>query len=372
MLSSLLGRRRKPTSESLISPAAAAAVGTPLSSAPAQLNRIAQASVTLAALGPRLAAFASEMESQARIQATRAGTISATMDAVAQDLEKAVSELRGSSDQLQDTLKAVERIADHTRILSINASIEAARAGEQGRAFAVVVDEVKRLAENSGQSTRLINDRMQEIGGCVTRVASVTRVDSPGASTGETRTVVTVNREVRGMADSASEQLKSASSVHSMGNQINELTESLLLAVGKFRFEAHARAQRAIEQLVPSLIKHMPRQAHLEHALDPFLRAHPYFELGYVTDASGRQIIDNLISRDGFITADSAGFGRHWADRPWFRSALATSGACSTDVYRSAATGDYCFTIALALRNSAGALLGVLACDVNFQRLVSE
>jgi hypothetical protein len=157
-----------------------------------------------------------------------------------------------------------------------------------------------------------------------------------------------------------------------MGIQINDLTESLLLAVGKFRFEAHTRAQQAVERLVPTLIKHMPRQAQVEHALEPFLEAHPYFELGYVTDATGRQIIDNLVCLNGVISADSAGFGRNWSDRPWFRAALGATGPCSTDVYRSTATGDYCFTIAVALRNPAGVLLGVLACDVNFQRLVSE
>jgi hypothetical protein len=372
MLTTLLGRRQKQPTASAITPIAPPVeVATP-SAATAQLNRIACASVTLAALGPKLATFAAEMERQAKVQASRANTISATMDAVAQDLENAVSELRSSSGQLQETLKAVERIADHTRLLSINASIEAARAGEQGRVFAVVVDEVKRLAESSGQSTRLIEDRMAEIGGCVSRVAAVTRTESAKDADEADRTVVTVNREVRGMAHSAGLQLQSAASVHSMGTQINQLTESLLLAVGKFRFEAHSRAQQAVEHLVPTLIEHMPRQAPLEQVLAPFLQAHPYFELGYITDISGRQIIDNLSSRDGLVIADSSGFGREWSDRPWFRAALSQSGACSTDVYRSTATGDYCFTIAIALRTLTQDLLGVLACDVNFQRLVSE
>lgn len=372
MFTSFFRRRRKDNADTPATPVALPKNAARSSVDATQLNRIAKASVTLAALGPKLAAFAAAMENQSQMQSSRASTISATMDAVANDLENAVAELRGSSDQLHETLKAVERIADHTRILSINASIEAARAGEQGRAFAVVVDEVKRLAESSGQSTRQINDRMQEISGCVTRVAAVAHSDMAESLAHEDRTVTTVNREVRGMAASASVQLQSAASVHSMGVQINELTESLLLAVGRFRFEAHSRAQRAVEQLVPTLIKHLPRQAQLEHALDPFLRAHPYFELGYVTDPAGRQIVDNLVSRDGRIAADPAGFGRNWSDRPWFRAALAVSGAGSTDVYRSTATGDYCFTIAVALRNSAGDLLGVLACDVNFQRLVSE
>jgi len=372
MLSTLLRRRRDANLSPVVVNAPAPTDSAADSADAAQLGRIAQASVTLAALGPKLASFAAEMEAQAKVQANRASIIASTMDAVAQDLDNAVSELRSSSGQLRETLKAVERIADHTRLLSINASIEASRAGEHGRAFAVVVDEVKRLAESSGQSTRLIEDRMQEIGGCVTKVSAVTRNESNAPAADETRTVISVNREVRGMADSASVQLQSASSVLSMGDQISGLTESLLLAVGKFRFEAHTRAQHAVDQIVPNLTRHMPRQAQLEHELAAFLRAHPYFELGYITNGAGRQIIDNLGLKDGVVTADHSGFGRNWSDRPWFRAALAQRGAGSTDVYRSSATGDFCFTIAVALRGPAGELLGVFGSDVNFQRLISE
>ncbi len=371
MLSAFPSRLRKPALSSAVVHTTTPSDASHATGVPAQLSRIAQASVTLAALGPRLASFAAQMETQAKTQATRAGTIAAAMDAVAQDLEKAVTELRSSSGQLQDTLKAVERIADHTRLLSINASIEAARAGEQGRAFAVVVDEVKRLADSSGQSTRQIEERMQEISESVTRVAAVTRADSPATTNDGARTVVAVNGEVRGMADSARLQLESAASVHSMGDQINTLTESLLLAVGKFRFEAHGRAQAAVEALMPAVIATIDQRVQLERAIEPWLRAHSYFELAYVTDARGRQIINNLGCRDGHIHHDETGLGKDWSGRPWFREALQHDSVCSTDVYRSTATGDFCFTIAVALRDDRGNLVGVLGSDVNFLRLVS-
>jgi len=328
--------------------------------------------VKLAALGPRLAALAGEMEKQAQLQAQRAATIATTTNALSRDLELAVAELRASSGQMHTVLRTVERIADHTRLLSINASIEAARAGEHGRAFAVVVDEVQRLADSSGENTKQIEERMREIDTSVTRVAAVT-VDHAETASGEpSRTVASVNHEVRGMAESANQQLGSAATVHAMGDQINGLTESLLLTVGKFRFEAHGRAQTAVQRLLPELVRGISSRIQLERAIEKWLEGNPYFELGYITDPRGVQLTDNLASRDGRVTHDPAGLGRDWSDRPWFREALQHRSVASTDVYRSTATLDFCFTVTAALHDEEGDLIGVFGSDVNFQKLVNQ
>jgi methyl-accepting chemotaxis protein len=344
-------------------------------SAPVELNEIAQLSVKLADLGPKLATLAAEVETQAQVQARRAATIATTMDGLAEDLEQAVAELRTSSSQMHGALKSVDRIAQHTRLLSLNASIEAARAGEAGRAFAVVVEEVKRLADSTGDSTHLIEERMGEIATSVSKVAAVAAAESEFAavpSDQTARTVLAVNHEVRGMADSAGLQLGSAASAHAMGDHVRALTESLLLAVGKFRFAAHARAAESVDQLVPEIVKAFGRRSVLERTLEHWLSMHPHFELAYITDASGRQIIDNIRARDHRVSHDATGCGKDWSERPWYREALAHQGVCSTDVYRSTATGDFCFTIAVALHDADGRLLGVLGSDVNFLRLVAQ
>lgn len=65
-----------------------------------------------------------------------------------------ISELDQKSKQIHDILTAIESIAQQTHLLSLNASIEAARAGNAGLGFAVVANEVKKLAEQSTQSTQ--------------------------------------------------------------------------------------------------------------------------------------------------------------------------------------------------------------------------
>ncbi|MCA1989767.1 MAG: methyl-accepting chemotaxis protein, partial [Desulfarculus sp.] len=324
----------------------------------AVVMKIAGSVVELGRVAPELSSLAQALEHGARDQAQRSQEIAKasralerSVAAIAESTQAAAAfsaqvaqttqSLHQRSQDIGEIMGIIRRVANQTKLLSLNAAVEAARAGQHGLGFAVVASEVQTLADQTMAAAQRVEDILSairsQVGELVTAVggegadragqegarnlhALIARIAEAGRDQQERVTLVA--QDIDSVAETAREHRAGAEDLAKLGGLVREQCENLLTGLGAFRLPAHAKARQVVEAAAASPELGGLNRERMESFLHQVAERHPFLELLYVTDAQGRQITDN-IARRGFKAAyGQSGFGQTWAGRPWFRGAL--------------------------------------------------
>ncbi|MEW6660379.1 MAG: methyl-accepting chemotaxis protein [Thermodesulfobacteriota bacterium] len=367
------------------------------------ITKIAVTTVNLSRVAPDLASMAQDLEKGAHDQVRQVEQITQasrkmaamvqevgryTEDAAAfyREVIEVIKVLQERSENIILVVNLIEKVTFQTRLLALNAAVEAARAGEAGVGFAVVAQEIRQLADRTGEATQRVGGILATIQESIARLAARMGMGGQSNSTDGTfhnlleemaqagesqdvqvqRVIREVTEDLQAVGEIAENQLNNASLLTHLGEQIKQQCDDLLLGVGVFRLPGHQKAKEIIEYISHDTDLISLNRSRQEAFLRRVIRNYPFFELFYVTNASGLQVTDN-ISANGFQTAyGDTGFGKSWSKRPWFMEAINRRSTYISDIYRSVATDSFCFTVSTPLWSAAGDLLGVLGADINF------
>lgn len=338
----------------------------------AAVERVAHGVIRLSQLAPRLGELAATRQSESDDEAARAKEVAALARRMTATLGHSLGLLRTASSEIAELTQLIRRISDETSLIAVNAGVAAARAGDEGRVFAVLAQQIRTLSENAAGAARDVETRIRKVQDSAElagRVAGFHGASEAGGT--EAVGLAWLLERTVEAEGSAARQAQEARELGALGLGVRQLAEEMIRCVGAFRLDAHRRAEALVERLRtdPGLCSGDEiRQA---RALRMSLLECPFVELAYATDLRGIQLFGNVAKGSSFNARyGDSGTGKDWSRRPWFQGALRGSGVHSSEIYRSAATDEFCLTVCATFGPAGAAPLGVVALDVDFRQLL--